>query len=200
MSISVANYKAFFWMSDPLASRPLRLDPDDSVRKEMAWSLSRGQLDIDRPIHFVAVMGGQPAPLLWSRLTPLVCAHQRVVDVLTQHNFTGWSVYPVEVYGRKGESIPDYYGFAITGRGGEVDISRSQLVTKPAPTERGRPYQVYLGMYFHPERWDGSDLFFVDGHRVVQEAVVKAFKRTKISNIQLVSLPDVELDAYFFRP
>jgi len=121
------------------------------------------------------------------------------VDVLSQHSFKGWSVYPVEVYGRKGEPIPDYYGFAITGRGGEVDISRSQLVTKPAPTERGRPYQVYLGMYFHPEQWDGSDLFFVNGHRVVQERVVKAFKRAKISNVQFISLPDVELDAYLYR-
>lgn len=200
MSTSFIDYHQFYAMSDPLASRPLRLDPDDSVRKEMAWSFSRGQFDIDRPIRFVAAMGGQPAPLLWSRLTPLVCVHQRVVDVLTRDGFKGWSVYPVEVRDRKGEPVPDYYGFAINGRGGEVDISRSQLITKPAPTEQGRPYQVYRGMYFHPERWDGSDLFFVDGHRVVRDAVVKAFKRAKISNVQLVSLPDVELDAYFFRP
>lgn len=199
MSISVANYKAFSWMSDPLANRPLRLDTDGTVSGEMAWQLSLGDMIPEQPLRLAAVMGGQPAPILWTRFPPLVCVHQRVVDVLTQRNFTGWSVYPVEVYGRKVEPIPDYYGFAITGRGGEVDISRSQLVTKPAPAERGRPYQVYLGVYFHPEQWDGSDLFFVNGHRVVREAVVKAFKRAKIFNVQFMSLPDVEIDAYFYR-
>lgn len=200
MSISLIDYYGFYRMSDPLANRPLRLDTDGTVSGEMAWQLSRGDMIPEQPLRLVAAMGGQPAPILWTRFPPLVCVHQRVVDILSQHNFKGWSVYPVEVYGRKGEPIPDYYGFAITGRGGEEDISRSQLVTKPAPTERGRPYQVYLGMYFHPEQWDGSDLFFVNGHRVVQERVVKAFKRAKISNVQFISLPDVELDAYFFRP
>ena len=69
----------------------------------------------------------------------------------------------------------------------------------PAPTERGRPYQVYRGVYFHPEQWDGSDLFFVNGHRVVRDTVVKAFKRAKISNVQLTPLPDEEIDVFAYH-
>ena len=198
MSISDIDYHRFYRLSDPLANRPLRLDADGAVDGELVWPLSRGEIVPNRPIRFIASMGRQPAPLLWTRLPPLVCVHQCIVDVLSQHGFMGWDVYPVEVRDRKGELVPDYYGFAITGHGGEVDISRSQLVTKPAPTERGRSYQAYLGIYFHPERWDGSDLFFVNGFRIVQERVVKAFKHAKISNIRFVSLPDVELDAYLF--
>ncbi len=199
MSISLIDYHQFYEISDPLVNRPLRLDTDGSVSGEMAWQLSRGQLTPGQPLRLVAAMGGQPAPILWTRFPPLVCVHQRVVDLLSQHNFKGWDVYPVEVYGRKGEPVPDYYGFAITGRGGEVDISRSQLITKPAPTERGRPYQVYRGVYFHPEQWDGSDLFFVNGHRVVRDTVVKAFKRAKISNVQLTPLPDEEIDVFAYH-
>jgi hypothetical protein len=178
--ISDVNFHQFYSLYDPLANRPFRLDPEDSVSKEMAWQLSRSELMPDQPIRFLVAMGGQPAPLLWSRLTPLICVHQHVIEMLSQHNFTGWATYPVEVYSRKGVPIPDYHGFAVIGRGGKRDIGRSKLVTKPPPVEGGKPYQVYLGLYFYPEQWDGSDFFFVDNSRVVHEEVVKEFKRAKI--------------------
>lgn len=199
MFISDVEFHQFYRMSDPLANRPLRLDIDSSVSGEMAWQLSRGELMPDQPIRFTAAMGGQPAPILWTRFPPLVCIHQRVVEVLSEHNFTGRATYPVDVYGRKGEPIPDYHGFAVTGRGGKRDISRSKLITKPPPVEGGQPYQVYLGLYFHPEQWDGSDIFLVDNSCVVCETVVKAFKRAKISNVRFTPLPEDELDVIIYQ-
>jgi hypothetical protein len=129
----------------------------------------------------------------------LVCVHQQVVEVLAQHNFTGWASYPVEVFGRKGEPIPDYHGLAITGRGGKRDISHSKLITKQPPVEGGQPRQVYLGLYFHLNHWDRTDLFLVDNSRVVREAVYKAFKRTKVSNVRFTPLPDDELDVLIYQ-
>lgn len=200
MSTSVIEFSQFCRLSDPLASRPFRLAPEDEwINRKMAFKLIGGEQVTSHPIRMRATMGGQPSYVLWSTFSPFVCIHQRVVELLSMYQFRGWSTYPVEVYDRQGEPLADYWGLAITGRGGEQDLNRSELITKPPPVPGGKPYQAYKGFYFNPQAWDGSDLFFVDGFRIVREAVMKAFKRAKIANVRFTALPDVEIDAAVYR-
>lgn len=90
--------------------------------------------------------------------------------------------------------LPEYFGFAVTGRGGESKRDRSEVVTKPPPVPGGKPYQVYKGLYFDESQWDGSDIFLVDAKIVVTKAVRDAFKQSKISNVLFTCLIDVETD------
>ena len=53
--------------------------------------------------------------------------------LLEENGITGWSTYPIEVYDRKGNSLPDYHGFAITGGTCDQDydlLFRSLMVEK----------------------------------------------------------------------
>lgn len=192
------NSSSFFRLNDPLATRPLRLELlgySDWITKTNAIDLFHGRLKLDTPLGLGAYMGGQVTDFLWSSLTPLVCISERVKEILQMNTITGWATYPVEVFDRKGASLPGYHGFAVTGGECRRDRSRSQLFTRQVAPE-GKPFEVYKGLYFHEEDWDGSDIFWVRsfGGTVVTEKVQKIFKQSKVTNARLIPLPEVELD------
>lgn len=139
-------------------------------------------------------MGGQATDFLWSGLIPLVCISERVSELLQMNGITGWTTYPVEVFGRKGEPLPGYHGFAVTGSECRRDRSRSQIFTRQA-VSGGEPFQVYKGLYFYEEDWDGRDILWVKsyGGIVVTEKAYKILKRAKVTNVKLTPLPEVEL-------
>jgi hypothetical protein len=195
------DYSDFFYMHDPLANRPLRLSPQqDWIMREnenIEWLLFYGELQPPEPVIFKAYMGGQATDFLWSGLVALVCISQRVVDLLRDNALTGWATYPVEVYGRQGEHLPGYYGFAVTSYAGEQDLSRSQIVTRSL---YGKPVEMYKGLYFSESSWDGSDIFRVGpGTKVVTGKVQRAFKRAKISNVRFTPVLEDETEVSIFQ-
>ena len=104
-------------------------------------------------------------------------------------------MYPVEVFGRKGEPLPKYHGLSVIGPDCVRDRSRSQIVDKPPPVDGGRGYQVYHGLYFDENQWDGSDFFRVLGiATVVTDKVYRIFKRAKVTNVRFTPLTEVEID------
>lgn len=197
------GYTCFHRLSDPLANRPLRLSPtDDAVElipDNEAYPLARGLWQPPRALVLRASMGGQATDFLWSTYTPIVCVSERVLRLLENEEFVGWGTYPVEVYDRKGSPLPGYWGFAVLGPNLEHDRSMSAVLTKPPPTLRGHEYQVYKGLYFRADGWDGSDFFLVEGFTVVTERVRKEFKRHRITNVRLTSLVEVEVDVLLDR-
>ncbi|MCU0488365.1 MAG: hypothetical protein MUE67_05380 [Anaerolineales bacterium] len=198
MSTSAAlDFNHFYELYDPLASRPFRLSDEgysNWLTKEQAIELFRGRLNLDTPLRLGAYMGGQATDFLWSGLIPLVCISERVSELLQMNGITGWTTYPVEVFGRKGEPLPGYHGFAVTGSECRRDRSRSQIFTRQA-VSGGEPFQVYKGLYFYEEDWDGRDILWVKsyGGIVVTEKAYKILKRAKVTNVKLTPLPDVEL-------
>ncbi len=193
------DYSKFYNLTDPLATRPLRLSDEgysEWLTREQAWMLFRGNLELGHPLRLGAYQGGQATDFLWAGLVHIICISSRVVELLTEHRITGWATYPVEVYGREGEPLPGYHGFSVTGPECKRDRSRSQIIEKPPPSPRGQSYQVYKGLYFDESQWDGSDIFLVRpfGGIVVTEKVYKLFKRNRVSNVRLIPLPKVEID------
>lgn len=215
------DYANLFKMTDPLATRPWRLSvKEDSRWKKMveeAWKAShpsqdppssvvafhkwvmgliRGEAKADPPLYLVPAMGGYPTHVMWASPTGILVVSQRVVDLLREHNLTGWATYAVEVRDKQGNLVPDYYGFAITGRAGRQDLYRGKIINKPPKVSGGKPYQVLKGFFFEDDFWDGSDfcLAGVAGPIIVTKRVVRLFKQHRIRNVEFTSLLEVEED------
>ena len=116
-----------------------------------------------------------------------------MVELLRENQITGWSTYPVEGHGRKGEFLPGYHGFAVTGRRCRRHSAPSLRLTKPPIVPGAKPREVLKGLYFHPEDWDGSDFFLIDNSIIVTERVYRLFQKAKIRNVRFIPLPEVEL-------
>jgi hypothetical protein len=194
------DFSRFHELFDPVASRPLRLSPEgysDWLTKENATDLFRGRLRLGTPLKLGAYLGGQAMDFLWGGLIPLVCILDRVVEILRTNEITGWSTYPVEVYGRKGDHLPGYHGFSVTGNECRRDRSRSEILSRQA-VPGGEPFVVYKGLYFYEDDWDGSDIFVVRkyGGIVVTEKVNRLLKRSNVTNVKMTPLTEVERDVY----
>ena len=196
MSISPSlDLMEFYTLDDPLATRPLRLSPSVNwLNSEAAFLLARGQWQPPESILLHAQSGKQAVDVLWTTFPPIFCVSSRLVNLLMENSISGWSVYPVEVLGRKNESLPGYHGFSVIGPECQRDRSRSHVITKL--NAAGRPTQVYKGLYFNEDQWDGSDFFVVRpfGGIVVTERVHRLFRDAKVTNAQLTPLTEVEID------
>lgn len=206
-SISTSNkldFNTFYELSDPLANRPLRLrlaPESQHITVEQESLLTKGRMTVDKPLKFETFMGGQATDFLWSGHVTLVCISPRVVELLRTCGCTGWSTYPVEVYDRKGELLPGYLGFSITGPECKRDKSRSQIIGKPIPGLPERSMKVYKGLYFNEECWDGSDFFWIRylNAKIITEKVYRLFKKNKVRNIRMIPLPEAERDVLLDR-
>ncbi len=199
MSNSI-DYSKLFLFEDPLANRPLRLGPEqDWVTTDTVLTLFHGECHPPEPVVLKTQMGGQATDILWSTFPPIMCISEKLRDILIENNFTGWSTYPVKVYGRHGEYLPGYHGLAVKGFAGKYDLGRSQKVINPPHIPGGKPVEVYRGFFFDENKWDGSDFFRVKANwLVVTEGVRDAFKKAKIINVRFTPLTEVEISTYIF--
>lgn len=153
-----------------------------------------GELDPTSPVVFRYKKGaGGATPYDFIRTTwqVLRLVSNRVAEVLRP--FTGWTTYPVEVYGKKGELISGYHGLAVTGRCGPIDNNRSIPRICEPPVPEGRVCRMWFGLFFDETTWDGSDIFLSASavHLIfVTEAVKLALEKAKITNVKFTSLTD----------
>ena len=114
---------------------------------------------------------------------------EKVVDVLSSNNITGWKTYPVEVYDRNENYIGGYYGFTITGRCLALKPSLAEPYVKQYP---GGPYNTYKGNPLNLDYWDGSDIFLLQGttFQFVSKKVKNIIKKNKLTNICLEDIAE----------
>lgn len=190
-------------LTDPMAVEPFRLRsrlPSDAASDEVnVHFLSRGKSPIRRPLQFDVAQGIRASDFLWTQLINPVCISERVVCILRNNEVSGWATYPVEVFDKEGNLLSEYHGLAVTGAVCEADFSRSTVVTKPPPTPRGKSYKVYRGLHFNEEDWDGSDMFWVGGVRVVVERVKELLEQEMVENVRFTPLPDWEVRVRYVR-
>ena len=184
-------------LADPMAVEPFRLRsrlPADTNTAGVDFQLlSRGRSKTLTPIQFDAAQGCEFADFLWTQLVTPVCVSEEVIQLLRDNHVTGWSTYPVEVYDQEGYLHSRYHGLAVTGAVCEADYSLSTVVTKPPPTPSGRSFDVYKGLHFKEDEWDGSDMFWVAGVRVVVDRVRMIFEQSKASNVNFTPLTEREI-------
>jgi hypothetical protein len=160
----------------------------------LSWedALVRCLIEPDDPVVYKRVWGkSRPADFVWSLGLPLVS--RRVLELLRQYSFSGWSTYDARLLGRDGEKIEGYWGLSIAGRCGAIDDDRCVAYLEDFP---GGPDMVYRGMYFEPATWDGTDIFMPEGEHYwwifVTEGVKLALQEAKVRNVSLTPLVDVE--------
>jgi hypothetical protein len=188
------NYSELYLLEDPFSNRWLRLDPvSEWLTIDNSRQLAYGQWKPPEPVVFKGYMGGPTADILRTGLPPLICVSQKVINLLEGNHFTGWATYPVEVSDRKGNNLPDFFGFAVTSFAGERELSRSQIIEKEPIVTGGSRYKVYKGFYFNENKWDGSDIFRVHpSWLIVTKAVRDSFVKAKIRNVEFITLLDEE--------
>jgi hypothetical protein len=182
-----------YLLADPLSEAPFR----GAIRIENPPRLLRGELIPEEPIQVLRAMGGKLTDLIWTTWAGVFLISDRVREMLESAQVTGWATYPVVVFDANGAAVPSYHGFAVTGRCGLFDPERSQLVTKPPPTPRGRPALVRRGLCFDHSTWDGSDVFCSadEGSTIVvcADRARKLLAKHRVTNVRWQKLSDFEV-------
>lgn len=191
------DYKTLFHMRDPLKSSPMRLGFFDH-RPDREWLLKvfRGEIQPETPIRLIQKRGKEIMNILWSTSINIFVVSEKVIELFDAQGITGWRTYSVEIYTKRKNLLSGFYGFAITGRAGSLDISRGEIIAKPPPRVGGKSYEVLKGFYLQEDQWDCSDLCIsrFGGRIIATNRITNLMLNEKIDNVEFTPLCDVELD------
>lgn len=191
VSKNFPGFSRIFSVHDPLGNRPFRAYV--GITSEECTSFLHGEAYPDAPIQPRWHMGSpKPMDVIWTTMAAPLLISKRLVGILREHKFTGWDVSPVDLRGKTGEALPDYYFLHILGRCGPIDDSKSKNVG----VSQGGGFNVLRGLYFDPAAWDGSDFFMADNANFifVSEDVKKVIQKEKIRNLRFDALDEIERD------
>lgn len=185
------GFSSAYYFASTGSNRSFHADVD--MTREQAFGLTRAEMMLPEPVPARWFMGSKkPSDLIGTTMATPLLVSDRVVTLLRDAGFTGWRTYPVDLVGHNSAPIPGYHGLAIHGRCGPIDDSKSVQVSKQFP---GGVFPVWMGLYFDPDTWDGSDLFMSEdgsGWKFVVEDVKRAFQKAKIRNVRFERLDEVE--------
>lgn len=186
------NFDKLFEMSEGSTYGALHLIPRDDIADPQA--ILKAEVLPESPVILDYHFGGKPRDVISAGSVHIKAFADRVVETLREGGFTGWATYPVEIYGKNKERIEGYQGFAVTGRCGPIDDSKSPLESCEPRVPGGRRVQRRVGMYFDQQTWDGSDIFMPEqcGFVFVVERVKRALEKTKVKNFSFTRLTEIE--------
>jgi len=152
----------------------------------------RGNI-VDTPIQYEVCEGRLEKDLIGTTHAGIYLVSDNLIRVLKENTVSGWGVFDIELYFKKG-LLSGYSGFFVRGRCGELDNTRCKKKVQPALSEKTQPYTVMTGYYFDEETWDHSDIFIPDNTRVIITTgrVRECLLSSNISNISLTPVEDVE--------
>lgn len=186
------GFSSIYYLSGKSAGRPFHADIE--MTDEQSVKMPRAEIILPYPIQARWAMGRKkPGDVIWTTLAIPVLVSERLVTILRNAGFHGFSTYAVNLVGHDGAPIPGYHGLSIYGRCGPIDESKAVQVPRIFP---GGVFPVWLGMYFDPDTWDGSDLFMPDdpkGAIFITNDVKQAFEKARIKNVQFTPLTEEEV-------
>ncbi len=186
------EFDELYVMSDALMHGALHLCPRNDIADPFAFL--RAETLPSVPVVLEYSSGGKPRDAIGTEVIGVVAYSGRVIQILRDGGVTGWATYPLDIHGKSGEKIEGYHGFAVTGRCGPIDNARSSLEPRPPRVPGGPNVQRWIGLYFAPETWDGSDIFMPEdwGCVFVVEPVKKALEKAKVKNFEFTRLTEFE--------
>jgi hypothetical protein len=186
-------------IGDPVANRPFRASVSCGIADAVAFS--RAEASPANAVKAEWGMGSSvPSDVVWTLLGLPLIVSSRFVDLFETAQFTGWATYPVRLVAKDGAEIPGFHGLAISGRCDPPDLSRSEVVLRQYP---GGLFPMFRGRFFDPASWDGTDVFMErpddrgnkSVNRYVTGRVLRALRRSRISNLRLERLSQLEISA-----
>src|ERR1700678_3180654 len=73
---------------------------------------------IDFPITFKQEYGKKLYDILDTGYAGFFLISERMRKILEENNLTGWKVFPIKLYDKKGNEIVGYHGFSAAGHSG----------------------------------------------------------------------------------
>lgn len=136
---------------------------------------------IQFPIVFQQIDGKRMRDVLDMRgIGAQILISDRLKHLLEDYQITGWKTYPILLKDRKGEVIPGYSGFTVTGKGGELFL----------PGNKGWTSRYYEWYYWDSKTWDGSDFFCIGGWVFVTNRVKTLLTQNRIDAIEFIPIED----------
>ncbi len=150
--------------------------------------------NIQFPIQFKHKYGHKIGDVLDTGRVGLYLISDKLKDVLTMNSLTGWMVFPVVVSKINGEMISGFHGLSITGRCGPIDYNKSAIIEKRL-LPNGPVGKFYKGLHVGLDQWDGCDFFLPKDSfgPIVTARAARVIEMSKLSNIILINLADIEL-------
>lgn len=182
------NYLTTFFAKADILKQAIKRS-DSKLAWKISWDLEDGSYQgYEFPIVFHEVRGDsgkQMRDVLDNRDTMAYLISDRMKDLLIDNNITGWKCYDIEMYDKKGNIVPGYNGFSVTGKCYDmVKVDYDNIV------EDKRRGFLAKGASFDINKWDGSDIFRVGGWRIITKRVYELFKKHKITAIEMTRLTD----------
>jgi hypothetical protein len=175
------------------AQGAFRATPEDRVL-DHGWDLLYGNMSPTQPVRLDHQMGRYLNDVVWTGLTGIVLASDRMIALLRDGGFTGWQIYPVLLFGKRSENIGGYHGLSVAGRCGPIDWSRSPKEWRGPLVPNGDKLQVHCGLFFKKDEWDGSDIFLArdSAITIVTEHLRQALQHLKMRNVSFERLTESE--------
>jgi hypothetical protein len=158
------------------------------------WKLVKGDYrNIDFPITFKQDSGNKLCDILDTGWASLYLISERMKKILEENNLTGWQVFPINLYDKKGHEITGYHGFSVTGHSGPTSYEKSEIIEKRSVPE-GPICKYYKGVFI--DNWDGTDFFTPEGtyQIYITKKAADVLKKNKITNMYLTNLTECEIN------
>lgn len=185
------DFRRMYAISDACNDVALCVRP---ARSDAPWgSWKRGEGLPAQPVVFNHRRGRIVYDLIsWD--ASVFMLHDRIIDRFHARAFTGWTTFPVEIYGKDRKRVDQYKGFAVTGRCGPIIDSLSKPRIAMPLTPGGCKMQLWYGMYFDEATWDGSDFVIPEGTHiiVVTDPVKEVLEALKATNIAIEPMSERE--------
>ena len=145
------------------------------------------------PITFKQEYGNKLYDILDTGYAGFFLISEKMKTVLEENNLTGWKVFPIKLYDRKGNEITGYHGFSVIGHSGPTSYEKSEIIEKRL-VPNGPLCRYYKGVTL--DNWDGSDFFTPEGtyETFITRKAADILKKNKISNMYLENLAEAEIN------
>ncbi|MCL2072651.1 MAG: hypothetical protein FWH18_01920 [Marinilabiliaceae bacterium] len=149
------------------------------------------------PVKFKQEFGKNLQDILDTGWAGLYLISDKMKLILEDNKLTGWKTFDVKVLDKSKQEIQGYHGFSVTGRCGNIDYSKSEIIEKRR-VPNGPLCKFYKGLHVGLDKWDGSDFFLPEQYlgTIITSKVSEILKKNKLTNIRLINLADIEIDDF----
>lgn len=174
----------------------------DQDRAGKPWlNLIRGEFEgVALPVRFEVVYGSTYTDLIATRNSGLFLISDRIVQILSEEQLTGWSHFPIDLIDAADRPVTGFSGLSILGRSGPIDLTKSEIVYKSIVP--GAPVAKYFkGKFIDIQEWDGSDFFLPAGYHgtFLSEKAATVLTQSDLSNLHIRNLADAEVPEFTAR-
>lgn len=194
--------KDFYSFSSKFLASTLQVEPvyiaeySNEEKQNIILNLSKGNYkNIVFPFLFRQKYGNKLYDIIDTGTVSLYLISFKIKSILEKNLLTGYEIFTIRVFDKKGVEISGYYGLSITGKCGKIDYNKSEIIQKEAEGSR-RAHKVYKGLHIGLDKWDNTDFFLPDGtsYIIISAKAANILKKEKLSNLVIENLSEIEID------